>query len=115
MNTLNLWNNVPELSVDEFMCLLFGLKPGTVKFDYGKPEEWPEGAVPVYRMLAADIQSKRLSVFYDYIDADPRYNGAYERFYVGTDNPWWESSLIPLQVASLLKQKMLAMLISIIN
>lgn len=89
VNTLDLWKNVEKLSVDEFMCLLFGLEPGTVKFDYGDPKEWPENAGLLYRILADDIQAKRLRVTFDDINGDPFYNGAYDRFYAMNDNPWW--------------------------
>ena len=89
MSTLDLWKNIEKLSVDEFMCLLFGLEPGTVKFDYGDPKEWPKNADLIYRTLTDDIQAKKLHVTFDEICGDPFYNGAYDRFYAGTDNPWW--------------------------
>jgi pyruvate/2-oxoglutarate dehydrogenase complex dihydrolipoamide acyltransferase (E2) component len=89
VNRLNLWKNIEELSVDEFMCLLFELEPGTVQFDYGNPKSWPENADLIYRMLTKDLQAKKLRVFFDDINGDPFYNGAYDLFYAGNDNPWW--------------------------
>ena len=89
MKSLDLWKKIEKLSVDEFMCLLFGLEPGTVKFDYGNPKDWPENADLIYRILTDDIQAKKLHVSFDEICGDPFYNGAYDRFYAGTDNPWW--------------------------
>lgn len=89
VNSLDLWQHVQELSVDEFMCLLFGLEPGAVKFDYGNPKDWPKNADLIYRMLTEDLQAKKLRVFFDDICGDPFYNGAYDRFYAGSDNPWW--------------------------
>ena len=89
MNRLELWKKVSPLSVDEFMCLLFGLEPGTMAFDYGDPKDWPENADLVYRMLTADIQARKLCVLFEDIDGDPFRNGAYDRFYADNDNPWW--------------------------
>jgi hypothetical protein len=89
MNRLELWKKVSPLSVDEFMCLLFGIEPGTMAFDYGDPKYWPENADLIYRMLTADIQVRKLCVFFEDINGDPFRNGAYDRFYSGTDNPWW--------------------------
>ena len=89
MNRLELWKNVSPLSVDEFMCLLFELEPGTVQFDYGDQKLWPENADLIYRMLSEDLHAKKLCVLFDDISGDPFYNGAYDRFYAGNDNPWW--------------------------
>jgi hypothetical protein len=89
VHPLDLWKNVEKLTVDEFMCLLFGLEPGTVKFDYGNPKEWPENADLVYRILADDLHAKKLRVTFDYMPGDPFNNGAYDKFYAMTDDPWW--------------------------
>ena len=89
MKPLDLWKHVQELSVDEFMCLLFGLEPEAMKFDYGNPTDWPKNADLIYRMLTEDLQAKKLHVFFDDIGGDPFYNGAYDKFYAGSTNPWW--------------------------
>ena len=88
MSNLDLWKNVKRLSVDEFMCLLFGLEPGAVKFDYGDSEEWPEKAEPIYRALAEDIQAGKLYVFID-TQLDPRLNDFLASHYFHTGEPWW--------------------------
>ena len=54
---LDLWQHVQELSVDEFMCLLFGFEPGEIKFDYGNPTDWPKYADLIYRMLTEDLHA----------------------------------------------------------
>lgn len=106
MNTLDLWKNVEYLSVDEFMCLLFGLEPGTVKFDYGNPRDWPEQAAVIYRILTDDIQAKKLHVTFDDTWGDPFINGAYDRFYAGTDNPWWADGGDLHTIGKLLKKRL---------
>ena len=89
MNTLDLWKNVGKLSVDESMCLIFGLVPGTVKFDYGNPDKWPRGAVPVYIMLTKAIQSGKLHVFIEDSGHDPRRDEELASQYFHSDEPWW--------------------------
>ena len=89
MKPLDLWKHVQKLSVDEFMCLMFGFEPGAMKFDYGNPTDWPKNADLIYRMLTEDLQAKKLPVFFEEMAGDPFYNGAYDKFYAGNNNPWW--------------------------
>lgn len=90
MNTLDLWKHVQWLSVDEFMCLLFGLKPGSVKFDYGKPEHWPENDDIIYKLLFNDIMSEKLHVHFQDPLRDPRQGKYFGEEYAQPGNPWWE-------------------------
>ena len=62
MTTLAELKNEETLSVDEFMCLLFGLEPGTMKFDDRDSKDLPEGATLAYDMLMKDIEAKKLHV-----------------------------------------------------
>ena len=78
------------LSVDEFMCLLFERKPGTVKFDYGDPKDWPENADIVYKLLSADIRAENLLVTFDDPHRDPRNYEFFSEAYDQPGNPWWE-------------------------
>jgi len=90
MSNLDVWKKVGKLSVDEFMCLLFGLEPGTVKFDYGDPKEWPKKAEPIYRSLTEDIRAGKLYVFID-TRLDPKFNEDLASHYFHTGDPWWEN------------------------
>ena len=89
MNELDLWKQVPKLSVDEFMNLIFGLVPGTVKFDYGNPENWPNGAAVIYKLLTADIWAEKLFVTIDDPHRDPRISEYFSERYGLSGNPWW--------------------------
>lgn len=92
MNELDFWKNVPKLSVDEFMCLLFGLEPGAVRFDYGNPKEWPKGAEPVYRTLIGDVGlgvDSKLRVVFDNDQDNPWNNEYAASHYFHTGEPWW--------------------------
>lgn len=96
MDELALWKTVPKLSVDEFMCLLFGIIPGNIKFDYGKKDEWPSGAEAVYQLLAKSIRNYRLKVTYDNSDHDPHNiaNGYAVAYYNENNEPWWHGGKI---------------------
>lgn len=94
MNALELWKHKQWLSVDEFMCLLFELKPGSVKFDYGKPEEWPEHADIIYQLLFADVMAGKLHVHFQDPHRDPRQNEYFGDEYLQPGNPWWEEGKI---------------------
>ena len=89
MNELSLWKQVPMLSVDEFMNLLFGFVPGTVKFDYGNPESWPNGAAIIYKLLTADIWAEKLFVTIADPHHDPRISEYFYETYGLSGNPWW--------------------------
>lgn len=89
MNAFNLWKNVEKLSVDEFMCLLFDLTPGTVKFDYGNPELWPDGADIIYKLLSRDIWAEKLFVIIADPHRDPRNSEYFSETYGLSGNPWW--------------------------
>lgn len=89
MNAFDLWKNVEKLSVDEFMCLLFDLTPGTVKFDYGNPELWPDGADIVYKLLFRDIWAEKLFVTIADPHRDPRNSEYFSETYGLSGNPWW--------------------------
>ena len=84
MNILDLWKNIERLSVNEFMCLLFGLEPGTIDFDCGNQKDWPKGAVPIYRALTADIVSRKL-----YVYDDPQLIEFADSRVPHTHEPWW--------------------------
>ena len=108
MNFLELWKNVEKLSVDEFMCLLFKLTPGTVKFDYGNPELWPEGAAIVYKLLSTDIWAEKLFVAIDDPHRDPRISAYFFETYGLSGNPWWadaEGKLTKRQLITWLEEK----------
>lgn len=92
MKTLDLWKHVAILSVDEFMCLLFGYKPGTMKFDYGNPKDWPEGADIIYKLLADDIWTGKLHAFFEDPYLDPRDNQFFSEEYEQPRNPWWQNA-----------------------
>lgn len=77
------------LSVDEFMNLLFGLVPGTVKFDYGNSENWPNGAAIIYKLLIADIWAEKLFVTIADPHRDPRISEYFSETYGLSGNPWW--------------------------
>lgn len=89
MDELNLWKQVPKLSVDEFMNLLFGLVPGTVKFDYGNPESWPKGSAIIHKLLTDDIRAEKLFVMIADPHRDPRISEYFSEIYGLSGNPWW--------------------------
>ena len=62
---VGLWRNVQILSVEEFMCLLFWLEPGTVDFYHGSSKDWPKGAVPIYRTLVEDINARKFDFIFE--------------------------------------------------
>ena len=108
MNELDLWKQVPKLSVDEFMNLIFGLVPGTVKFDYGNPENWPNGAAIIYKLLTADIWAEKLFVTIDDPHHDPRLSEYFHERYGLSGNPWWadaEGKLSKRQLINWLEEK----------
>lgn len=88
MNSLRLWENIKKLSVDEFMCLLFEKKPGTIQFDYGDSKDWPDNAIPIYRLLTEDIKTRKLHVFFEDPSHDPCVNDYMSNIF-STDIPWW--------------------------
>ena len=90
VNHLDLYKHLQWLSIDDFMCLLFGYKPGTIKFDYGDPKDWPEHADIIYKLLSADILAKKLDVVFDDPHRDPRGYEFFSESYEQPGNPWWE-------------------------
>ena len=63
MTTLAELYNEEKISADEFMCLLFRIEPGTLKFDdENSKKDWPWGAALIYGQLTRDIKAKKLSV-----------------------------------------------------
>lgn len=89
MDNLEAWENIENLTVDEFMCLVLGYEPGSFKFDFGYPKDWPEGAELIYKILVQDIENDRFSLGYDtpadIIDAPSVRNTGY---------PWWHHGKI---------------------
>ena len=90
------------------MCLLFGLEPGTVKFDYGNPEFWPEGSAIVYKLLTSDIRAEKLFVVIEDPHRDPRISEYFSEIYGLSGNPWWadaEGKLFKRQLIEWLEAK----------
>ena len=102
MDALDHWKIVQELSVDEFMCLFFGLEPGTVNFYSGNPKDWPKGAEPLYRALTADILSRKLDIKFE----NPQIEElAYSRAFHTAEPFWTDGKLYRHQLVKWLAEK----------
>jgi hypothetical protein len=89
MNELELWKQVPYLSVDEAMNLILGCIPGKYKFDFSKEKDIPTFSIPIYRLLTDAIKKLEITVYFDGEAACIENIGkfvAFETFYYGT---WW--------------------------
>jgi hypothetical protein len=106
VNPFDSYKHIDWLSVDEFMCLLFGLEPGTVKFDYGDPEDWPKGAGLIYRMLTEGINTQKFYVFFEKPELNPSINEQLGAFLFGEGQPWWnEGKLHKRELVKWLEEK----------
>ena len=109
MSNLELLKNAPQqLSVDEFMRLLFGVDPGALFFDYGDEKDWPKGAAPIYRMLTEDIKARKLLVF---LPKESPFYHLYNNIANDLsllDSPWWhDGKLLKSSLIGWLEEKRL--------